>query len=62
MKMVYSGTINMAISADASGQIRAQWAARSGVDYAISVLLQDETESDSSSDLWYDNEALFYEC
>ncbi len=42
------------VSLNASEQLRAKWALRAGVEKAIAVLKDDDTESDALSDTWTD--------
>lgn len=47
------------ISGVSADHIRCKWASRAGLETAIAVLNDDDTSSDSFSDLWYDNETDF---
>ena len=59
MRMVYSGSINSSAAIANQGRARAMWAARAGVDYSISILLQDAGVIDSTGDSWFNSPKLF---
>ena len=51
--------LDNAVRATAGERVTARWLARAGVHRALSVLDNDNNETDSAADAWYDNKEVF---
>lgn len=54
-----SSRLDSRITGIGSDRLRCKWASRAGLETAVAILNDDDAESDSFGDTWYDNEADF---